>query len=86
MVVLVGGFDGTHIFGTASRTYFDPEARSADTGSVVRVLAFFFALGPVIVWRGWKHRLAIVVGIWAYYPRYPAALRIHGAVQGKNRT
>jgi hypothetical protein len=61
------GFDGTHIFGTASRTYFDAEARSRNRMLLFGSLAFFFALGPLLVVAGWKHLLAIVVGIWAYY-------------------
>src|SRR6266545_2800269 len=40
------GFDGTHIFGMASRTFFDREARLRNRRLLFGSLAFFFALGP----------------------------------------
>ncbi len=61
------GFDGTHIFGTASRTFFDREARRRDRGLLFGSLAFFFLLGPVMVLAGMKGYLALLVGVWAYY-------------------
>src|SRR5512133_3749730 len=61
------GFDGTHIFGTASRTYFDPGARSRDRRLLYGSLAFFFSLGPLMVLAGQKGLLALLVGVWAYY-------------------
>jgi len=48
------GFDGTHIFGTASRTFFDKEARVRHSGLLFGSLAFFFLLGPAMVLAGWK--------------------------------
>src|SRR5580693_175253 len=39
------GFDGTHIFGTASRTFFDSEARRSRRALLFGSAAFFFALG-----------------------------------------
>ncbi|MCX6624967.1 MAG: hypothetical protein NTY38_28685 [Acidobacteria bacterium] len=61
------GFDGTHIFGTATRTYFDREQRTRNRGLLFGSLAFFFTLGPVMVLLGWKGWLALFVGVWAYY-------------------
>jgi len=61
------GFDGTHIFATASRTYFDSEARRRDRGLLFGSLLFFFALGPAMVLAGWKGWLYLLVGVWAYY-------------------
>jgi hypothetical protein len=61
------GFDGTHIFGTASRTYFDAAARAADRRLLLGSLVFFFSLGPAMVLMGWKLALAVLVGAWAYY-------------------
>jgi hypothetical protein len=61
------GLDGTHIFGTASRTYFDPGSRRRQRALLFGSLAFFFALGPVMVLAGWKAYLALLVGVWAYY-------------------
>ena len=61
------GFDGTHIFATASRTYFNREARKRDRTLLYGSLLFFFSLGPLMVLAGQKGLLALVVGVWAYY-------------------
>jgi len=61
------GFDGTHIFGTASRTFFDREARARHRKLLLGSLLFFFSLGPVMVLAGLKAYLALLVGVWAYY-------------------
>ena len=61
------GLDGTHIFGTASRTFFDREARARQGKLFYGSLAFFFCLGPVMVLAGWKGWLYLLVGVWAYY-------------------
>src|SRR5579871_4852833 len=61
------GFDGTHIFGTASRTFFDSEARNTRRALLFGSAAFFFALGPALVLLGGKAVLAMIVAIWAYY-------------------
>ena len=61
------GFDGTHIFGTASRTFFDREARGRRRTLFFGSLAFFFSLGPVMVLAGAKGYLALLVAVWAYY-------------------
>ena len=61
------GFDGTHIFATASRTYFDREARARHPRLLYGSLIFFFALGPAMVLAGAVKYLAILVGVWAYY-------------------
>ena len=61
------GFDGTHIFGTASRTFFDSEARARNPKLLYGSLLFFFAIGPAMVLAGAKGSLALLVGTWAYY-------------------
>ena len=61
------GFDGTHIFGTASRTFFDREARAQYPKLLFGSLIFFFALGPAMVLAGLKGWLYLLVGVWAYY-------------------
>jgi len=61
------GFDGTHIFGTASRTFFDAEARRSRRVLLFGSAAFFFALGPALVLAGGKGLLAMIVAVWAYY-------------------
>ncbi len=61
------GFDGTHIFATASRTYFDRDARSRDRKLLFGSAALFFSVGPVMVLAGLKGWLYLLVGTWAYY-------------------
>lgn len=61
------GFDGTHIFATASRTFLDSEARVRQRGLLFGSALFFFALGPLMVLAGMKGWLALLVGVWAYY-------------------
>jgi hypothetical protein len=61
------GLDGTHIFGTASRTFFDVEARTRRRKLLFGSLLLFFSLGPVMVLLGGKGFLALLVGVWAYY-------------------
>jgi hypothetical protein len=61
------GFDGTHIFATASRTLFDREARMRHRKLLVGSVLVFFSLGPILVLAGAKGWLALLVGAWAYY-------------------
>jgi hypothetical protein len=61
------GFDGTHIFATATRTFFDHEARATQGTMLWGSLGFFFAIGPLLVLAGLKGWLALAVGVWAYY-------------------
>jgi hypothetical protein len=61
------GFDGTHIFATASRTFFDREARREHRVLFFGSLAFFFSLGPALVLAGWMPVLVMIVAVWAYY-------------------
>ena len=61
------GFDGTHIFATASRTFFDREARARNPRLLYGSLLFFFTIGPVMVLAGAVKYLAILIGVWAYY-------------------
>ena len=61
------GFDGTHIFATASRTYLDPDARKRDAALLYGSAVVLFTLGPALVLVGLKHLLALIVAVWAYY-------------------
>jgi hypothetical protein len=61
------GFDGTHIFGTASRTFFDRDARARHGKLLYGSLIVFFSIGPLMVLAGGVKYLAILVGVWAYY-------------------
>ncbi len=48
------GFDGTHIFATATRTFFDRRMRAEERKLLYGSLVFFFALGPLMALVGWK--------------------------------
>src|ERR1043165_3906297 len=48
------GFDGTPIFATAPRPYFDRDARSRDRLLLFGSAALFFSLGPLMVIAGLK--------------------------------
>ncbi len=61
------GLDGTHIFGTASRTFFDREARRQSRALLFGSVVFFFSLGPALVLLGQKPLLILIVAAWAYY-------------------
>lgn len=61
------GFDGTHIFATATRTYLDREERARRRRLLFGSAAVFFSLGPLLVLAGQKALLALLVGTWAYY-------------------
>jgi hypothetical protein len=61
------GLDGTHIFATASRTFFDSEARAQHSKLLYGSLLVFFSIGPLMVLAGLKGYLALLVGVWAYY-------------------
>jgi hypothetical protein len=61
------GFDGTHIFGTAARTYFDRESRRRQPKLLFGSLAFFFSLGPALVLLHLTPVLVLIVAVWAYY-------------------
>jgi hypothetical protein len=61
------GFDGTHIFATATRTFFDREARVRNRKLFFGSLVVFFSLGPLLVLAGLKPLLYLLVGVWAYY-------------------
>lgn len=61
------GFDGTHIFGMASRTFFDRDSWAREGKLLLRSLVLFFSLGPLLVLLGMKGWLALFVGVWAYY-------------------
>jgi len=61
------GFDGTHIFATASRTFFDRDVRMRDRKLLFGSALVFFSLGPAMVLAGLKGWLYLLVGAWAYY-------------------
>ena len=77
------GFDGTHIFATASRTYFDREARARDRKLLYGSLLVFFSLGPLMVLAGQKGLPGAAGGRLGLLSRDPPALRLPGALQGE---
>jgi hypothetical protein len=61
------GFDGPHVFGMASRTYFDREERQQRGKLLFGSLIFFFSLGPTLVLLQLQPLLILLVATWAYY-------------------
>jgi hypothetical protein len=61
------GFDGTHVFGTVSRTYLDTEERRERGRLLYGSLIFFFSFGPALVLLGLTPLLILIVATWAYY-------------------
>jgi len=59
-------FDGPHVFGTLSRTYFDSEERRNRAKLLYGSLAFF-AVGPVMVILGLGIYFFFLASLWAYY-------------------
>ena len=57
------GFDGTHIFATASRTFFDSEARARNPKLLYGSLLFFFSIGPVMVLAGAALLMPTMTGV-----------------------
>lgn len=59
-------FDGTHFFGTLSRTYFDTEERQLHPRLLWGSLALF-GLGPALYFSGCGRLFFTFAGLWAYY-------------------
>ena len=60
-------FDETHGFATISRTYFDSEERAKRGRWLWASLAFFFAVGPVLILAGLGGWLELATYLWGYY-------------------
>jgi hypothetical protein len=60
-------FDETHGFATISRTYFDAQERARRGRWLWESLAFFFAIGPVLISLGLGDWLELGTEIWGYY-------------------
>ena len=60
-------FDETHGFATISRTYFDAEERSRRGRWLWGSLAFFFAIGPVLILLHLGDWLELGTEMWGYY-------------------
>ena len=60
-------FDETHGFATISRTYFDAEERKKRGRWLWGSLAFFMAIGPILIVLGLGDLLELATEIWGYY-------------------
>jgi len=60
-------FDETHGFATISRTYFDSEERARRGRWLWGSLAFFFAIGPVLILLHLGDWLELATELWGYY-------------------
>jgi hypothetical protein len=60
-------FDETHGFATISRTYFDAEERAKRGRWLWGSLAFFFAIGPVLILLHMGDWLELGTELWGYY-------------------
>ena len=60
-------FDETHGFATISRTYFDSEERARRGRWLWRSLAFFLAVGPVMILLHLGDWLELGTELWGYY-------------------
>jgi hypothetical protein len=60
-------FDETHGFATISRTYFDAEERKKRGRWLWGSLAFFMAIGPILIVLGLGDLLELATEVWGYY-------------------
>jgi len=60
-------FDETHGFATISRTYFDAQERERRGRWLWESLAFFFAIGPVLILLHLGDWLELATELWGYY-------------------
>ncbi len=60
-------FDETHGFATISRTYFDAEERARRGRWLWESLAFFFAIGPVLILLHLGDWLELGTELWGYF-------------------
>jgi len=63
-------FDETHGFATISRTYFDAEERARHGRWLWGSLAFFLAIGPVMILLGLGDWLELATELWGYFHIY----------------
>src|SRR5215472_19211063 len=63
-------FDETHGFATISRTYFDAEERARRGPWLWGSLAFFAAIGPILILLGLGAWLELATELWGYFHIY----------------
>ena len=78
-------FDETHGFATISRTYFDDEERAKRGRWLWRSLAFFVAIGPVMILLGLGDWLELATELWGYYHIFKQHYGFMMMYKNKNR-
>lgn len=78
-------FDETHGFATISRTYFDAEERARRGRWLWISLAFFFAIGPVMIILGLGDWLELATELWGYYHIFKQHYGFMMIYKAKNR-
>ena len=78
-------FDETHGFATISRTYFDADERARRGRWLWMSLAFFFAIGPVMIVLGLGDWLELATELWGYYHIYRQHYGFMMIYKAKNR-
>jgi hypothetical protein len=78
-------FDETHGFATISRTYFDAEERAKRGRWLWRSLAFFLAIGPVMIILGLGDWLELATELWGYYHIFKQHYGFMMIYKAKNR-
>ena len=78
-------FDETHGFATISRTYFDAEERARRGRWLWRSLAFFLAIGPVMILLHLGDWLELATELWGYYHIFKQHYGFMMLYKAKNR-
>jgi len=78
-------FDETHGFATISRTYFDAQERANRGRWLWASLAFFFAIGPVLILLHLGDWLELGTELWGYYHIFKQHYGFMMLYKAKNR-
>jgi len=78
-------FDETHGFATISRTYFDAEERARRGRWLWGSLAFFFAIGPILIILKLGDWLELATELWGYYHIFKQHYGFMMLYKAKNR-
>lgn len=78
-------FDETHGFATISRTYFDARERARRGRWLWGSLAFFFAIGPILILLNLGDWLELATELWGYYHIFKQHYGFMMIYKAKNR-
>ena len=78
-------FDETHGFATISRTYFDAQERARRGRWLWASLAFFFAIGPILIVLHLGDWLELATELWGYYHIFKQHYGFMMLYKSKNR-